>query len=256
MITLYDIPSTLPGVVWGPNTLLTRITLEFKGIPFETKWIEYPEIEPTAKTISAEPTTFRPDTGKPKYTVPMIHDASTGTTISDSWNILNYLEETYPDKPSLIPKGTKSLMKVFVASATMKIAEEALRPFNSPQAARIVNPSSQEYFVTVKAKEMSKPFAELEAGASLESVKAALNWVEELIQLNGGEFLVGDGFSYAEVVVGSKIYWSIVHGKDSQLWREIMALNGGRWKRLVDYIEKLVRIEQVSREYRAQSVQT
>ncbi|KAH8823341.1 hypothetical protein DL96DRAFT_1713762 [Flagelloscypha sp. PMI_526] len=254
MITLYDIPSTLPGVIWGPNTLSTRLTLEFKGIPFETKWVEYPEVEPTAKAISAEPTTIWPDTGKPKYTVPMIQDTSTGKTISDSWNILNYLEDTYPDKPSLIPKGTKGLIKVFTVEANKKLIGSALTAFNFPQSARVVNPPSQEYFATVKALEAGKPFPELEASASLKNVKAALDWVEEVIQLNGGEFLVGDGFSYAEVFVGAKIYWCIVHGKDSQLWKEIMTLNGGRWKKLVGRIETLVKAEQIASEYHARSV--
>ncbi|KAH8823342.1 hypothetical protein DL96DRAFT_1617291 [Flagelloscypha sp. PMI_526] len=253
MITLYDIPSTLPGVIWGPNTLVTRLTLEFKGIPFETKWVEYPEVEPAAKAISAEPTTVRPDTGKPKYTVPMIQDTSTGKTISDSWNILNYLEDTYPESPSLLPKGTKGLMKVFIASVNKKLVGDALMAFNFPQTARVMNPPGQEYFATVKAMEAGKPFPELEAGAKLEDVKSALNWVEEVIQLNGGEFLVGNSFSYAEVFVGAKIYWSVVHGKDSQLWKEIMTLNGGRWKKLVDHIETLVKVDQIASEYHAKS---
>ncbi|KAH8823344.1 hypothetical protein DL96DRAFT_1559223 [Flagelloscypha sp. PMI_526] len=253
MITLYDIPSTLPGVIWSPNALLTRLTLEFKGISFETKWVEFPEVELAAKAISAKPTGTWPGTGKPKYTVPIIRDTTTGKTISNSWNILTYLEDTYPERPSLIPKGTKGLMKVFTTSVNRKLFGDALRPFNVAQTARVMNPPSQEYWATVKLMEIGMPFSELEARAKLENLISALNWVEEVIQLNGGEFLVGEGFSYAEVFVGARLYWCIVHGKDSQLWREIMTLNGGRWKKLVARVEKLARVEQVANEYRARS---
>ncbi|KAJ7483558.1 hypothetical protein FB451DRAFT_1234964 [Mycena latifolia] len=75
-IVFYDIPSTLPNKCWSPNTWKTRYALNFKGIPYKTSWVEYPDIEPLSREVGAAPTRNKPD-GRPHYTLPMIHDPST-----------------------------------------------------------------------------------------------------------------------------------------------------------------------------------
>ncbi|KAF8492274.1 hypothetical protein BU17DRAFT_72637 [Hysterangium stoloniferum] len=117
MITLYDIaghPDCYRG--WNPLPARTRYCLNFKGLSFKTVWLEYPDIEPTLRSIGASPTMKWPD-GRPFYTVPVISDEShltdngEATVVSDSWAIAKYLDETYPDTGShrLFPDGTMAL---------------------------------------------------------------------------------------------------------------------------------------------------
>lgn len=92
---------------------LTRYALNYKGLPYETVWIEYPDIEDHCKKIGAEPSMIRKN-GKPYYSLPVIqHD---GKVITDSARIVEYLDSTYPDTPKIIPAGTHVLHKAFFAA--------------------------------------------------------------------------------------------------------------------------------------------
>lgn len=66
-IVLYDLPSK-KGVAWSFNpwrsmqcslylhknqrlSLIARMILNFKGLDYETQWVEYPDIAPTMKAL-------------------------------------------------------------------------------------------------------------------------------------------------------------------------------------------------------------
>ncbi|KAJ7067615.1 hypothetical protein C8F01DRAFT_980401 [Mycena amicta] len=117
-IVFYDNPSTHLRIVWSPNTLKTRYALNFKGLTYMTKWIEYPDIEGLVKDLGGRPTRAKAD-GRPHDTLPMIHDPSTGETVTDSFKIAVYLDKTYPDTPLLMPSGAFPLLRAF---------EEAMQP--------------------------------------------------------------------------------------------------------------------------------
>ncbi|KAF8500069.1 hypothetical protein JB92DRAFT_2980192 [Gautieria morchelliformis] len=119
IITLYDVPSDFSGKAWSSNGS-EQYALNYKGAPYKTVWIEYPEIEPTMRSIGAAPTKKKPD-GSPWYTIPVIVDpsrtATSGgpTVVSDSFHIAEYLDETYstPSTGPLFPPGTKALQQLF-----------------------------------------------------------------------------------------------------------------------------------------------
>ncbi|KAF8507359.1 hypothetical protein JB92DRAFT_2961196, partial [Gautieria morchelliformis] len=119
IITLYDVPSDFSGKAWSPNGS-EQYALNYKGVPYKTVWIEYPEIEPTMRSIGAAPTKKNPD-GSPWYTILVIVDSSRTATsggptvVSDSFHIAEYLDETYstPSTGPLFPPGTKALQQLF-----------------------------------------------------------------------------------------------------------------------------------------------
>ncbi|KAF8509530.1 hypothetical protein BU17DRAFT_70416 [Hysterangium stoloniferum] len=84
-ITIYNVPGQTG------KSFIPLAVLNYKGIPYNTVWVEYPEIAATMRKIGAAPTSTKPD-GSPHYTIPM----GSPTVISDSWKIVEYLEETYP----------------------------------------------------------------------------------------------------------------------------------------------------------------
>ncbi|TFY51247.1 hypothetical protein EVJ58_g10668, partial [Rhodofomes roseus] len=98
VIILYDIPSTVPGNAWSANTWKTRFALNYKGIPYRTQWVEYPDIAPLLTSLGVSPNT--PSTWTFPYTLPAIYDPRTRTVLMDSIKIARYLDETYPDTPA------------------------------------------------------------------------------------------------------------------------------------------------------------
>lgn len=86
-----------------------RLALNYKSIPYRTEWVEYPQIESLAQRLGVKPTSLKADRVMPEYTLPIIHDESTGVSIANSLPIALYLEETYPGSPRLFPEGSKAL---------------------------------------------------------------------------------------------------------------------------------------------------
>ena len=87
--------------------------MNFKGIPYKTEWVEFPDIEAVVKKQGGAPTGKKPD-GSPFYTLPMIFDPSTKTVVTESSNIAKYLDKTYSNTPQLFPAGTTALQTVFL----------------------------------------------------------------------------------------------------------------------------------------------
>lgn len=87
-----------------------------KGLAYRTVWVEYPDIAslhaklrlPRAGNTSGLGSN---QDNKPFYGLPVIYDPMTDRVVSDSQNIAQYLEETYPTArgPLLFPSGTKGL---------------------------------------------------------------------------------------------------------------------------------------------------
>lgn len=124
-----------------------RYSLNFKGIPYKTIWLEYPDIEPTMRSIGAAPTTNAG--GKTMYTLPVIVDPFRPTSsggpivVSDSWAIAEYLDNAYPGTQQLIPEGTNALQMHFQTHVNKILFLEALAPILILQVMPFLNETSR-----------------------------------------------------------------------------------------------------------------
>lgn len=127
----------------SPSFLIVRIAqfsyaLNFKGVPYKTVWLEYPDIEPTFRSIGAIPISPKPDGSGPFYTLPVIVDPSRRTPsggptiITDSWNIAEYLDNVYPSPGLLFPEGTKALQALFLNHVTTTLFYPIVRILTPP----------------------------------------------------------------------------------------------------------------------------
>ncbi|KAI9258967.1 hypothetical protein BDA99DRAFT_514632 [Phascolomyces articulosus] len=92
-IILYDLELSSPKEFWSPNTCKTRFALNYKGIPYKTVWLKFPEVRQEIPKLTKS---------KAHPTVPIIVDIRNGNkVVQESWEIAKYLEEAYPDTPSL-----------------------------------------------------------------------------------------------------------------------------------------------------------
>ncbi|KAK0489657.1 hypothetical protein EDD18DRAFT_1418567 [Armillaria luteobubalina] len=228
MITLYDLPSKVADSPGTTTTWRARYCLNIKNLPYQTVYVEIPDVEAFAKEIGAAPTGMWPD-GSPKYTIPIIQDHSTGTVISDSPAIAAYLDKTYPScGPVLIPPGTMVLQLAF--ADTVKEALEHLRL-----------PLFYSYFVTKlnnrSAAPLRKKFgAKLEAPEGEEREKMwtmtrdNLGKMNEWFEGSEGDFVLGDEPCFVDTVISAifRLIRSTV-GKESEEWKDIATWHDGRW---------------------------
>lgn len=243
-ITLYDIWSTAPGRSISPNTFKARVALTFKGLTFKTEWLQLPDIEPRLKEIGAEPTSTGKD-GSPPYTVPVIHDHSTGRIVSDSMRIARYLDETYPDRPALFPHGVYAPIEMFDAyffpTAILPGIELIIygtMERTSPRCAEHMRRTRDKAFMA-RVAELAPPNPK--RGPLLAAAKDGFSKVARILSANGGEspFFYGNTLSYADIIVVAYLLWIRASlGVESHECKEIEEWDNGRWVKLLSSTEK------------------
>ncbi|KAF4604174.1 hypothetical protein EYR40_001357 [Pleurotus pulmonarius] len=240
-IIFYDIPSTLEPQAWSHNTWRVRTSsyaLNIKGIPYQTVWIEYPDIEALCKKIGAAPTNKE----APLYTLPVIQDTSTGAVISDGPLIVEYLDKQYPDTLTLFPPGTIALQAGFTAAHGSAISP--VRQFVIPKVNSRLNPRSEEYFRRTRERAFGKKMEDITPVGEARVVEWAkyrdgLGKVDSWFKKSTGRFLMGESITFADVSVVSSLTWlKVIFGEDSPEWKDIASWHDGRWAGLVYAFEK------------------
>jgi hypothetical protein len=93
-LILYDISSSLEPRSYAPNPSKARLTLSFKCVPFKTTWVDIIDIPEVRKGLNC-PATRKLDDGSDYYTLPMLQDPASGKVLGDTFEIANYLEDTF-----------------------------------------------------------------------------------------------------------------------------------------------------------------
>ncbi|EXJ68719.1 uncharacterized protein A1O5_08513 [Cladophialophora psammophila CBS 110553] len=95
-LILYDISSSIQPRSYAPNPSKARLALSFKRVPFTTTWVDILDIPDVRKGLSC-PAVRKLDDGSDFYTLPMLQNPASGKVVGDSFDIANYLEDTFPD---------------------------------------------------------------------------------------------------------------------------------------------------------------
>ncbi|KAI6163676.1 hypothetical protein EDD17DRAFT_429312 [Pisolithus thermaeus] len=236
-LILYDIPSKLEGNYWCHSTARPRFVLGCKGLPFRVEWVEYPDIAPRMTEIGARQDKLAG--GKEMYTLPVLSDPNTNALITDSWEIAEYLEKTYPEKP-IFSNRSKGLILVF-NTAFFDLGRAAVT-FPYLRVSQILNERSREYFITTREASWGRKISEFSPEGSRRDehwavMKSAMGTLKEWYDKEGGKWLMGDVFSYADIIVASRLFWfkKILHDDE---WEKIASWHDGRWGKLLADVEK------------------
>ncbi|KAF4617601.1 hypothetical protein D9613_006289 [Agrocybe pediades] len=243
-IVLYDIPSNT-GSSMSPACWKVRYLLNYKGIAFRTEWTEYPDIAALYERHGIRHTSTNPD-GTPKYTIPVLHDPSSGLFISDSFNIAKYLEQTYGSpSPSIFPSGTVALQSAF---ADMVMSNILLPNFQIMVLiiAKGLNDRSLDFFRQSREKMINKSLEEIAPTPEM----AATHWnrlKESLAKFDAyyahsqqnGPFIMGSYLSWADLsIAGFLTTFRLALGEDSRQWQDVIGWHEGRWGKLMTALEE------------------
>jgi glutathione S-transferase len=210
--------------------------LSYKGLPFVTVWVEYSEIATVMKSIGAKQIK-RPNRSD-VYTVPVVSDPNTGALITDSIEIASYLEKTYPDKP-IFPHNSEALIRAF-DTAFMGLIMPAVK-FLIGRSAEVLSPDSAKFYMDVRSKEFKLPWDEFVSEGAKRQMEEVLekgyNTMYEWYQKSNGKWIMGDTFSYADILVACYLLWYKRVMKEDE-WARISSLHGGKWVQVLADVEK------------------
>jgi glutathione S-transferase len=211
--------------------------LRFKGLAYKTHWLGYADIEPVAKSLGVTPTGTKPD-GTPRYTIPFIYDSTTNKFVSNSFDIIEYLDSTYPNTVTFIPPETRLLQNVFEQSQSTLLGQ--LDP-----VFRSHFPNSKILPQNLKLVQSLGLLSTLTKEEEKEAWKKFKNALDELSKFakDEGPFVMGKKVSAADAVLFGRLACYRWMWEETDEWKDLMTWQGGRWRRLFEAYESLPQVE-------------
>ncbi|KAJ4488493.1 hypothetical protein J3R30DRAFT_3436170 [Lentinula aciculospora] len=225
MITLYDtnVQHGYSSQPWAPNIWRVRFILNYKRLPYKTIWVELADVEATLRSIGAPPSVVRSD-GRHVYTLPALVDPTstpyTPVMLSNTNNISEYLESTYPSPP-VFPAGSRALQSLFV-HYIQEIFAKPLLPIMVPISHQQLSDRSQRHlrnhpsslYVAYNPQGYSSSHP-LPPGPQREqawlAVKEQFDFIDTIMAKNTGDgdgiVVMGRGVSYADFALCSVLLW-------------------------------------------------
>lgn len=243
-ILLFDLPSKGESHCWSLNAwkgvylarsvwslsisqstnghqLVARLVLNYKGIPYETRWTEYPEIAPLFKSYGIAP---NPAGSTPTpYSIPMVRMPD-GRYVMDSAKIAEGLEAQQPS-PSL-QLGSP---RVGRTQEAVLLADKPLTPVAKTRVPEmLLNPSSAEYFRRTRSQRFGMPLEEL-ARSEMAGEAAWTGAAEGLARVRAvlaedeaGPYVMGPEPGYADFVLAGFWRFMQVLDRDGDLFGRLM----------------------------------
>ncbi len=176
----------------SPYCWRARLALAHKGLKPDYRTVKFTEAERVAFS------------GQSKVPVLVNGEA----VISDSWNIACYLEDTYPDAPSLFDGAGGRAMARFVNLWVDHGLQKALSPILAPYALAAAHPDDRTYYRQTREARYGES---LEALATKRAVfLEALDPVLEPLRqrLNESPFFCGERPAYGDYLVFAEFQWA------------------------------------------------
>ena len=178
---------------FSPFCWRIRMALAHKGLPTETRPTRFTEIR---------------EIPGGKGRVPVIRDD--GRTVTDSWDIAEYLEAAYPEAPTLFGGSAGHKLSRFVKDWVEAVLQPAIVTLVVADVHQRVTPEDRDYFRRSREERFGKPLADVQAGRErrVADLRQALTPLR--LTLREQDFLGGDGPLFADYMVFGALQWSRV----------------------------------------------
>jgi glutathione S-transferase len=190
-LRLYDLAGADPNRRFSPYCWRIRLALAHKRLPVETipwRFTEKAEIAPSGSK-----------------TVPVVVDGD--RWVADSWTIANYLEDAYPDSPSLFGgAAARRLTRHYSSLADALVA--AIFPFIALDILQGVADRDREYFRASREQRVGKTLEAFVANrdAGLAGFRASLAPLRATLKTQ--PFFGGHEPLYADYALFGQFQWS------------------------------------------------
>ncbi len=188
---LYDLTGA-NDLRFSPNCWRSRLALAHKGLEADCEPCGFTEKEKIAFSG-----------GK---TVPVLHDGD--AVINDSWDIACYLEEAYPDTPSLFGGPVGRGLAHHLNWWTNAVLHPAIIHTVLLDIHDSLTPEDQAYFRESREKRFGKPLEEVagDLDARLAATRQALTPTN--LTLERQKWICGDGPAYGDYLIFSALQWA------------------------------------------------
>jgi len=193
-LRLFDLAGADDDVRFSPNCWRTRLALAHKGLPVETIAWRFTEKDAIAKS------------GQGKVPVLVAGDK----WLYESWDIAAYLEDTYPDCPSLFgcPQGRATAR--FVNQWASAVLHPAVARVVVPDIHAALHEKDKDYFRTTREAAFGRTFEAI--AAERDDALAALNRTLAPLRSTFSKqpFVAGAAPAYADHAVFGAFQWARV----------------------------------------------
>jgi glutathione S-transferase len=190
-IILHELVGSDSSRPFSPHCWKVVMALAHKGLPFERKNVCFTQVPRVEGGVSK--------------TVPVIRDGS--QIIADSFLIAAYLDETYPDKPSLFGGDGGQAMARFVEAWSQSTLHAALNIIALKEVNETLAPEDQDYFVPSREARLGKTFEQVAAlrDAEIEGFSAKLTPLR--VMLKSQPWIGGSSPLFADYIVFGALQW-------------------------------------------------
>jgi glutathione S-transferase len=193
-LKLFELVGTDVGRPFSPFCWRTRMALAHKGLSAETIPWCFTEKDAIAPHKSEK--------------VPVLLDGE--NSVADSWAIANYLEDRYPDRPSLFGgPGGRAMGRMINWWGDIAVVG-GMFPLIVADIPPHLKPVDAAYFRKSREARFGKPLEEVMAGRdkAVEGFRRALDPMR--LTLKTQPFLGGDAPNYADYIVFGPFQWARV----------------------------------------------
>ncbi len=190
-ITLYSLCGTDAARPFSPHCWKIVMALAHKGLPFEERPLPFTAIPQIENGASA--------------TVPLIRDGD--RLVSDSFQIALYLDEAYPEQPSLFNgDGGKALAR-FVEGYSQTVLHPAATKIGVKMIHDMLDPVDRAYFRRTREGRLGATLEEITANrdAEIAAFPAKLEPLRHMLKFQ--PFLGGESPLFADYIVVGLFQW-------------------------------------------------
>jgi glutathione S-transferase len=220
MLKLYDLAGADDNRRFSPYCWRIKLALAHKGLSVETIPWRFTEKDRIAASGQGR--------------VPVLVDG--GKWVADSWNIACYLEDAYPDRPSLFGGGAGRALSRFYVGWADGVLQPAMARLIVRDIVDHLHPKDRDYFRKSREERFGKTLEEVVADRekNLPAFRTALAPLRMVLKdqpfLGGvtplqADYIVFGGFQWARAISA----WPLLEKDDVvHAWRErILDLYGG-----------------------------
>jgi glutathione S-transferase len=188
---LYDLAGADPNLRFSPYCWRAKFALAHKGLPVETIPWRFSEKDAIAFSGSER--------------VPVLLDGE--KTVPDSWAIACYLEDAYPDRPSLFGGAAARAPTRFLNSWADTVLNPGIIRFVLADIFRVIDPKDRNYFRTTREQRFGTTIEAFvaERDKHLPAFRQSLTPLRTTLAAQ--PYFAGERPAYADYIVLGSFQW-------------------------------------------------